>query len=88
MLCKQNSLTDVTSCKSMSGRRRPNKGSKPKKVKGGPNESAPRAPKPYLRVPEDFSVPNNEENGEENNLPKAEHLFQKHLFNQSVVSGW
>ena len=75
----------------MSGRRRPNKGSKPKKVKGGQNESAPaRAPKPYLRVPEDFSVPNNdgEENGEESSLPKAEHLFQKHLFNQSVVSGW
>ena len=74
----------------MSGRRRPNKGSKPKKTKGGPNESAaPKAPKPYLRVPADFEVPNDSgEGSEEKNLPKAENLFQKHLFNQSLVSGW
>ena len=42
-------------------------------------------PKPYLRVPDDFELP---ENGEENPLPTASNLFRKHLFNQSIVSGW
>ena len=76
----------------MSGRRRPDKGSKPKKEKRPPSESVTKkAPKPYLRVPADFEAQNNgngEEGQEEESLPKAEHLFQKHLFNQSVVSGW
>ena len=50
------------------------------------------APKPYLRVPDEFMASNDANEtgggGEEEELPKAENLFRKHLFNQSIVSGW
>ena len=48
------------------------------------------APKPYLRVPEEFLTSNDGEAGEHNGeeLPRAENLFRKHLFNQSAVNAW
>ena len=62
-------------------RRRPDK----EKVKV--SKARKSEPKPYLRVPEEFLESNNDEvSGEE--LPRAENLFRKHLFNQSMVSGW
>ena len=45
-------------------------------------------PKPYLRVPADFLASNEGDADAGEDLPKAENLFRKHLFNQSVVSGW
>ena len=60
------------------------KASKPPKLPRPPRKVLP---KPYLRVPDDFELPNTE-NGEENPLPTASTLFRKHLFNQSIVSGW
>ena len=72
-------------------RRRPDKEKKVSKarVKSEPKHNSGSAPKPYLRVPEEFLA--SQENagvGEENNLPQAENLFRKHLFNQSLVNGW
>ena len=64
-------------------RRRPDKEKKVSK----PKQNSGSAPKPYLRVPEEFLA--DQENIErEESLPKAENLFRKHLFNQSVVNGW
>ena len=61
------------------------------RVKSEPKRKA--APKPYLRVPDEFLASNEDVSsagggGEEEALPKAENLFRKHLFNQSVVNGW
>ena len=71
-------------------RRRPDKEKKVSKarVKSEPKQKSGSAPKPYLRVPEEFLA--NQENTDvgEENLPQAENLFRKHLFNQSVVNGW
>ena len=64
-------------------RRRPDK----EKVKVT-KARAKSAPKPYLRVPEEFVASNNDEVSGEEELPRAENLFRKHLFNQSLVSGW
>ena len=69
-------------------RRRPDKEKKASKarVKSEPKQKSGSAPKPYLRVPEEFVE--NQENDGQDNLPKASNLFRKHLFNQSVVNGW
>ena len=72
-------------------RRRPDKEKVSKaRVKSEPKRKA--APKPYLRVPDEFLASNEDVSsaggGEEEALPKAENLFRKHLFNQSVVNGW
>ena len=69
-------------------RRRPDKEKKVSKarVKSEPKQKSGSAPKPYLRVPEEFVE--NQENDGQDNLPKASNLFRKHLFNQSVVNGW
>ena len=59
------------------------------RVKSEPKSKASvSAPKPYLRVPADFLASNEDNAGGGEDLPKAENLFRKHLFNQSVVSGW
>ena len=49
---------------------------------------AKSAPKPYLRVPEEFLVGGEAGEPEGEELPRAENLFRKHLFNQSVVNAW
>ena len=70
-------------------RQRPDKEKVSKaRVKSEPKVKAASAPKPYLRVPDEFVA--NQENADvgEENLPQAENLFRKHLFNQSVVNGW
>ena len=58
--------------------------SKPRAEVRRPPAKPPPAPKPYLRVPEDYLI----QEGQNAELPKADSLFKKHLFNQSRVNGW
>ena len=70
-------------------RRRPDK-EKVSKARGKSEPKVKAAPKPYLRVPEEF-VSSNEDAanaGGQEDLPKAENLFKKHLFNQSKINSW